>query len=284
MPELPPKRPPPKPDRPPALDLQPERKVVHHDGVDGVAQPVPRKLTAPGGFAAVPPPLPSKGTPTVPAENPLQRLTVRRPTPPSAVAHARRSDPPPSKDAAPTDDAAAGQLGALLAENARLRSDKAKLERDARAAAEATVESYPPKVSACSPSPAPATRTEVASAPPDAAIGRTARWVGGKIWPFLVAAAGLGGGAVGIAKPTTDPAKTDAILTRLESIERKQDHQDAKLNGLLDREEPFADFVECVYEQQADYFAQLLPSQEHLTATQPLRVWVDRCRNRRPKR
>lgn len=40
------------------------------------------------------PALPGELAPTRPAPNPLQRLTVRRPTPPSAVARMRRTDPP----------------------------------------------------------------------------------------------------------------------------------------------------------------------------------------------
>lgn len=97
---------------------QPEREAVRHSAVDGAPQQLPahRKgtLTGLGAVGLGMPPLPAEVAPTLPAPNPLQRSTVRRPTPPSSVALARRSDPPVGSASPPPADAATGQLGASL--------------------------------------------------------------------------------------------------------------------------------------------------------------------------
>jgi hypothetical protein len=99
-------------------------------------------------------------------------------------------------------------------------------------------------------------------------------------WPAL-AALGIGGA---VLKPAADPQKADATLVKLEELTRKVDRIAAKQDAALDREPELLDFVDCLYEQQREYFEQLLPSQERLVTGELRRVWVDRCRNRKPKR
>jgi hypothetical protein len=81
------------------VDEQPERLSVNHPGVDGVAQPVPRKSTLVGMGTVRPS---GEFQPTLPAPNPLRYQTAQRPAPPSTVALARRTDPPAGSAATPT--------------------------------------------------------------------------------------------------------------------------------------------------------------------------------------
>lgn len=261
-----PPRPPPKPDRPPALDQQPERGSVRHSGVDGVpmAPPVPRKLTSPGGFS-------------IPQPDLLKTERAPRLDAPTV-----RATPAGGIPAQSPEDAA---QEALRRHNRELEAELAEFRRRERVQAEAaSPNSYPPKTVERHPSPPPATRAEVDSKPPDAELGKAGRWLARKAWPYVVAALGVGGGVTAVARPTTDPVKMDAVLARLEAIEHKQDRIEAKQTAAADREADRDDFIECLYQQQIDYFEQLLPSQERLTTAQPLRTWIDRCRNRRPKR
>lgn len=88
-----------------------------------------------------PPPLPIEHAPTVkvPARSPLKEIW-RVPTPPSAVAQARRSDPPTSAELAPVEsphsERAASREAILEGEVTKLRAEKAELKRQARIAAE----------------------------------------------------------------------------------------------------------------------------------------------------
>lgn len=268
---------------------QPERGAVRHAGVDGAPQVLPphRRGTLPGGIAAlpVPPPLPGELAPTIKAPaRPLLKQTWRVPTPPSTVAMARRSDRPPTPESSVSPGPSSGRAGdretILEAELAKSRAEVARLERDARAAAEARQVTYPPKVEQRSQTPVPSS----APTKSDAALGAGVRHLLGKFAPFLLAAAGIGGGVTAVAKPSADPEKADATLASVEELGRKLDRVDTKVNGLLDREPQLTEFVECLYEQQADYFEQLLPSQQRLVTGSLQRTWVDRCRNRRPKR
>lgn len=94
---------------------QPERGNVRHPGVDGAPQAPPlRKGTLPGGMAAIPARASGEFLPTLPVPNPLQRQTIRRPTPPSAALLARRTPIPPSDDPPGPADAATGAPGAFL--------------------------------------------------------------------------------------------------------------------------------------------------------------------------
>lgn len=173
------------------------------------------------------------------------------------------------------------QEALLRDELAKERAKVAQLERDARAVAEAKQVAFPPKVEPQrSVSPAPTSASEP-DAKVDRAIGHTVRLLLARFgWPAL-AALGIGGVAL---KPTADPAKADATLAVVQAVDRKVDAINGKVNGILDREITDADFVDCLYDQQREYFEQLLPSQERLVTGELRRTWVDRCRNRKPKR
>ena len=284
------RRPPPLPRQPSSPELvgivtpdQPERGAVrHHPGVEDAPQAPPqRRGTLPGGMAAIPALTSGEFAPTLPAPNPLQKKTWRVPTPPSAALLARRTPVPPPDDPPAPQSAADGQLAAVLAERDRLRGELAQAQRDARAAAEAKLETYPPKVEQRIPTPVPSSAPE---AKVDRAVGSLVRVGLRKLWPLFVAAAGIGGGATAVLKPSADPAKADATLANVEAIHRDLGLVRTQLDGVLDREATRDDFTECLYEQQADYFEQLLPSQQKLVTGQLQRTWVDRCRTRRPKR
>jgi hypothetical protein len=157
--------PPPQPEKPPgggarprqpsqpklqgaiAGDEQPERGAVNHPGVDGVAQPAPRKATLTGLGAQRPS---GEYAPTLPAPpDPPLKKTWRLPTPPSAVALARRTDPPQADDTLPAPGEPGGQpeassgptslelqVAALRARAEAAEAAKAELERQARVRSE----------------------------------------------------------------------------------------------------------------------------------------------------
>jgi hypothetical protein len=156
------------------IDLQPERGAVRHSGVDGVPQTLPKRsatltgLPAPAAPGSKPPPvprLPGELAPTLKAPpNPLQHKTIRQPAPPSAVAAARRTDPPvgirvppdearstlpPGSSLPPaslTPDA--GSLEAVRRRAVAAETELAELKRQARVRAEtASPATYPPPVS-----------------------------------------------------------------------------------------------------------------------------------------
>lgn len=217
--------------------------------------------------------------PTLPVPNPLQRLTVRRPTPPSTVAKARRSDPPtttagPESAYAPQSLPEA-QTALLRDELAKSRARVAELERDKRAADEVKVASFPPPVS---PAPKPAT-----APPAEPATDAVISWLvkraidNRKAIYALVAALGIGGGGAALksatAKPASDPNPVLAArVTLIETLLKKS----------LDREAVKDAYIECLAEQQTEYFAQLLPAADRAGSAKLPAPWVDRCRNRKP--
>lgn len=243
------------------------------------AEPPKRTATLPGIPSLGVPPLPGELAPTKPAPaRPSLKKTWRVPTPPSAVAAARRTPVPPSDDPPAPADVATGQPGPS-AELLETRAKLAEYERRERVQLESRGPGpYQPPLRSQSPVPSSAPSKT------DAALGMTIRHLLGKAAPFLLAAAGIGGGVTAVAKPSADPAKTDAILVKFDEFGRKLDRIDAKVNGVLDREPQLGEFVDCLYEQQREYFEQLLPSQDRLVTGELRRTWVDRCRNRRPKR
>jgi len=278
---------------------QPERDTVKHPGVENAAPRLPPKRTAtmPNMAALKAPPLFSQPEPELPGSAPLPREHAATVPASAHTARTQRAGTPVSGQAVRIENAPQSALGSLpppsqspdvaSLEAVRRRAEAAEakvaeLERDARAAAEARQQTYPPKVEQRRPSPPAGTRVESASTPPDAAIGKSVRFLLGKLWPFFVAAAGIGGGVTAVAKPSVDPAKTDATLANTEAMKRDLALVRTQLNGALDREATRDAFVLCLYEQQGDYFGQLLPSQEKLVTAQPLRVWVDRCKTRKP--
>lgn len=124
-------RPPPQPDRRAITgDEQPERRVVHHPGVDGADQPAPKRTGTLTG-------MPAAATQRAPA---LWGKTVMRPAPPSAKAKARRSDAPPASASLPSVDAATGQPGAVAELERQLAEAQAQIDRLQRPA-------FPPPVS-----------------------------------------------------------------------------------------------------------------------------------------
>lgn len=270
---------------------QPEREAVHHPGVDGVDQAPPRKSSTLTGLPAAPG-LPVELAPTRPApRNPLRHQTWRIPTPPSAMAQARRSEPPPTDGASQAADAATGQPDATARELAEARHRIAQYERDERARAEASLQTYPPAISEKSPDPrgilpdgrhtSAAGKTD--SAAPDSkldrALGQTIRLLFARYgWPLL-AAAGIGGA---VLKPAADPAKTEATLAKTEQIMRELTLTRQQLNGLLDREAARDVYLQCLAEQQAEYFAQLSPAPDKMGAAAPLKPFIDRCKSRKP--
>lgn len=235
-------------------------------------------------------------SPTLPV--PAPRPTIRRDTPPAVLEAIRRGDGtqrvPPEATAAPNerqgaenDDAPQSlpeaQTALLRDELAKSRQRIAELERDARAAAEAKVATFPPSVQPQrKPSPPPDS-----GAKRDQAIGAAVRTLAVRVaaklgWTPLLVALGVGGGVTAIAKPAADPAKTDAVLANTEAIKRELELTRRQLNGLLDREAARDAYLACLAEQQAEYFAQLTPAADKMGAAAPLKPFVDRCKNRKP--
>jgi hypothetical protein len=283
---------PPRPKQPsrPELPISVDKVVgaagKHAGSQEYVRPELARRGTLPGGMAALPgpPPLPLEGAKTIPAENPLRKKTWRVPTPPSAVAQARRTPVPPSPDPSPSTDAPESTPGNSTAELAALRAKLAEFERRERVQAEtASPNSYPPKVVERKPSPAAGTRVEAASSPPDAAIGRSVRWLLGKAWPFLVAAAGLGGGAVGVAKPSADPAKQDATLAEMHAMRADMAVMRDQLASMARWQATEAMYTVCLEDALDDVGEQVLPAQDRMTNATPLRAYIkQRCRRLRP--
>jgi len=284
------RRPPPLPDRGPALDQQPERKNVRHPAVDGVAQSPPiRKGTLPGGLTAIPhpPALPSEHAPTVPAPRARFQETLRQPTPPSTMAAARRTPVPSPDEATPDQDAPVSlpeaQEAILRQALAEERAKVARLERDARAAAEAKVETFPPKIEQRHPSPVPSS----APSKVDAAIGKAVRTTATRLaeryglMPLLLVF-GLGGSVVAIAKPTADPAKTDAVLASQEAMRADVALLREQVAGMLKREAGRDQYTKCLEESLDEIGEQLLPAQDRLGSASPLRAYVKRCQRLRP--
>jgi hypothetical protein len=258
---------------------QPERGAVNHPGVDGAPQRQPdRRGTLPGGMAAAS----SEYAPTVPSPPPLPlKQTWRVPTPPSAVALARRSDPPASADPPASESPSAGRLEAkeLMAELAKARAEIAERDRRDRVQLESRGPGpYQPPIER-RPSPVPSS----APSKTDAAIGLTVRHLLSKAAPFLLAAAGIGGGITAVAKPSADPAKTDAVLASQEAMRADVALLREQVAGMLKREAARDQYVLCLEEVLDDVGEQVLPAQDRLGSAAPLRAYVkQRCKRLRP--
>lgn len=261
----------------PALDQQPERAAIREPR----AVPPKRTATMPG-IPSVPiaPPLPAElaATRHAPA-NPLRAKTWRIPTPPSAVALARRSDPPEGDPLPPpsqSPDAASQEALRRRAEGAE--AELAELRRRERVRAEtASPNTFPPRV---------AERGDVQppkSAPPDAALGRSLRYLAGRLWPLFLAAAGVGGGVTAVAKPTVDPAKADAVLASQQAMQADVALLREQVAGMLKREAARDQYTTCLEEALEDMGSQLLPAQDRQGSAAPLRAWIrSRCQRLRP--
>lgn len=262
------------------IDGEPERAVL--DRAHRQRDELARKRTNPGIPLAIPaaplPPLALR--PTAPASA-LTKPTVRVATPPAGIdttaplAPALEPTVPPASNV----DAASLELTRKRAEAAEAKLAEAERRLRVRTETDSPA-SFPPKVQERAKGAASAGTT--LSSPPDAAIGRSVRYLLGKLWPLFVAAAGIGGGVTAVARPSTDPAKTDAVLANTESIKRELELTRKQLNGVLDREAALTVYVECLAEQQATYLEQLSPAPDKMGAAAPLKPFVDRCKNRRP--
>ncbi len=211
--------------------------------------------------------------------------TVRAPSTTSATLPAR-PDPTgiriPSDEAAPqpslappsaTPDAAA--LAASRADAERLRIKVAELERNARATAEvrSPVGTFPPPVQR-SPIPAP-----VVSVPPkiDQAIGKSLRYVFSKAAPYLLAAAGIGGGITAVAKPTPTLEKVDATAVRVTEIERSKDEDRRRILAVEDYSRELARVNRCLRKQQAHVNESVTPAPDHFGAARRQEPFIDVC-------
>lgn len=140
------RQPPPRPRQPsqprlePALDQQPERRAVHHPGVDGVEQAAPmRRGTLPGGMAAMPgpPPLPLEHSKTVPSaahEAHTQRVPSPVDQPAVHVADAPYGQPAASRPPPVSQDPRDAQIAALIRQRDELLKPARGSEPPARGA------------------------------------------------------------------------------------------------------------------------------------------------------
>lgn len=275
---------PPHPDRPELTSIvtpdQPERDAVRHSAVDGAPQELPphRKGTLPGGIGAVRPPAEPARTRRVPSP---WAVTAMRPAPPSTVARMRPSEPPTASDSSPPQDAPQSlpeaQEAILRRELAEERAKTARLERDVRAEAEARQATYPPSVRTQSPVPS------TTPAKVDQAIGASVRHLLAKAAPLLLAAAGIGGGATAVLKPSADPAKADAVLASQEAMRADVALLREQVAGMLKREAARDQYTVCLEEALEDMGSQLLPAQDRQGSAVPLRAWIrQRCQRLRP--
>ncbi len=289
----------------PALDQQPEREAVRHTGVDGVpVAPVQRRQTL-GGMPAPPAPESAPPPPRLPLEhaetkpapaNPLRKATWRVPTPPSAVALARRSDHPAAPETPVPESAPQGQPdrstplpppsrdpaeATILAARRRAEAAEARLaelERRDRIRAETEQASFPPPVM---PAPAPKPTVEAEPAVLSWLIASATR--NAKAIKALVAAFGIAGGGAAITVATDDkPAVETALRTELDAEKRKTSLMRQQLDGSLNREAAWQDYTNCLAEQQATYFAQLLPATDRMGSADKPKPFLDKCKSRKP--
>lgn len=252
------------------------------------AHPADRKPTFTG--LPAPPPLPLEHAVTKPAPPALPfRKTMRVDSPAGLLAAARRSDPPAASDPPPVSgrvpadetvpsarqrDREALLLQALNDERAKT----ARLERDARAAGEARIQSFPPKVEQRSVTPVPSSAPNKV----DEATGKLVRHLLRRFWPLLLGAAGLGAGGAGALKPAADPVKTDAMAANLEAMRADVSVMRDQLTSVLKWQSAQGPYTKCLEEALDEIGSQVLPAQDRAGAAQPLRAYVSRCQRLRP--
>ncbi len=292
------KRPPPLPDRKASVDKLVGAGTDYAASQDHVRPELARKGTLTGmGATRIPgpPPLPLEGAPTLKAPpNPLQHKTMRVASPPPLVAASRRTPIPPSDDPPAPAEAATGLSGASLppmsqspeaASNEALRrraeaaeADRDELLRQGRVQAEARGPG-PYQVPVRSQSPGPSSAPSKA----DAALGASLRHLLGKAAPFLLAAAGIGGGVTAVAKPGADPAKTDATLANVEAMRADMTVMREQLSSVIKWQATQGAYTKCLEEALDEVGEQLLPAQDRLANASPLRAYVkQRCARLRP--
>ena len=173
-----------QPPRPPRQPSKPDLQAAEVDRTVGGAEnqrrfDLPKRaatltgMPAPAAPGSVPPPPPAVPLEYAPTKRPPLPWgkTVRAPSPPPELAAMRRTPVPPPDEPPAPQSAADGQLAAVLAERDRLRGELAQAQRDARAAAEAKLETYPPKVEPQRrPSPVPSSTPRADSIRPDGTV------------------------------------------------------------------------------------------------------------------
>lgn len=266
MPE-PPKRPrqPSRPDgeRISVVDQAPEPEVLAQRRFD---RPQPRKATMPG---LAPVRLP--GAPQLPTE---LAKTERAPSTTAATVRAT----PATGIRIPADETPPSVPPGPSAELLEARAELAEYKRRERVQVESRGPGpYQPPLRSQSPVPSSAPSKA------DAALGMTVRHLLAKALPFLLAAAGIGGGVTAIAKPSADPAKTDATLANVEAMRADLAVIREQLTGVIKREAARDQYTQCLESALDEVGEQLLPAQDRLANASPLRAYVkQRCARLRP--
>ena len=218
------------------------------------------------------------------------QLEQRRETPkglpvPSKATLHDGAPPPSSAGPVRSQSPAEGQAAVLLDELGKARTRIAELERDARAAAEVKVASFPPPVQPQRhPSPAPSSVQQADLPISDAAIGRGVRHLLKRFWPLLVGSAGLGAGGVGIAKPAADPAKADATASELMALKRDHALVVEQLTGVLKRDAERDRYLDCLTGDYDEAFGMLLPAPDRMGSARTPKPWVARCAALKPSK
>jgi hypothetical protein len=171
-------------------------------------------------------------------------------------------------------------MAVLREELAKERGKTAELERQQRVHREAQGPGpYQPPVQQRSQTPVPSSVPSKA----DAALGASLRALLGRAAPFLLAAAGIGGGVTAVVKPSVDPAKADATLTNVEAMRADLSVVREQLTSVLKWQAAQGPYTKCIEESLDEVGEQVLPAQDRLGSAAPLRAYVkQRCARLRP--
>jgi hypothetical protein len=118
-----------------------------------------------------------------------------------------------------------------------------------------------------------------ASVPPatDQALGRSVRFLVARFWPLLLAAVGLGGGAVATARPTADPAKVAATTAELAAVQSRLTILEAERSAAQSREVQRDAMIRCLRRLYDEAHQQTLPAPDRMGTAQKPRPWKDDC-------
>lgn len=267
MPLESPKRPPARPDGLPRISPggdQPERGAVRMPR----AEPPKRTVTLPGIPSLGVPPLPGELAPTLPVPRSPLRETIRRPTPPSAVAAARRTPVPARHESGPTESASQGQPDSLAAELSAARAKLAEYERRERVQVE-------------SKGPGPYQRPIERSQSPVPSSGPVSRAPSSGDWAKLrykVATAVVGAlvlviGALAYWGAAAINAKTEALQAAREA-KQKAESRDAQWRQWASVVIWIAD---CRNGQQLDVNEMILPAPDKMGSARKPEPWIVKC-------
>jgi hypothetical protein len=248
---------------------------INHPGADDARQPPPlRRGTLPGGMAAIPVRASGEYSPTLRAPNPLQRQTANRPAPPSAVALARRTDPPVTLEPPDEQSPSSGRPGARDAEVAR----RARVQAESQSPGA----SYPPAIAPAPPRAAPAPLSEAAL--------ETAAIEGGLVWLAkrvardrkaiyaLVTALATGGGVFAIKTATETPPPVDTVKqAELAAVTSRLSILEAERAAALGRELKKDELIRCLRSRYDEAHQQTLPAPDKMGSAQRPRAWKDDC-------